>query len=90
MTYYARRRGMHDYDDARHVDAIAKRHGIPTVGTRVVLNDNIDAQVYTVTDVFSHGSGMAVTLKYVSEYGKLCDAGTVDASLLIPAKLAHS
>jgi len=49
------------------------------------MNDNIDAQVYTITEAYSMAGtrNIMVKLMYVSEFGKRCDAGTVDASLLM-------
>ena len=86
---YTTRRSGFDRDYARlHYAQLQKRKTIPHVGDKVVLSDHKDAQVYTVTEVanVAGGTRLVAQLMYVSEYGKLCNAGGVDvASLLIPS-----
>jgi hypothetical protein len=90
---YTTRRGGFDRDDARlHYKQLQTRKltKLPRVGDKVVMNDTKDAQVYTVTNLYNaSGDRVLVKLKYVSEFGKLCDAGLVDASLLL-TPLNHS
>lgn len=85
---YTTRRGGFDHDDARlHYEQLQTRKltKLPRVGDKVVMNDNVDAQVYTVVESYSMAGtqNIMVKLMYVSEFGKRCDAGTVDASLLM-------
>lgn len=83
---YTTRRSGFDREDARlHYAQLQKRKTIPRVGDKVVLSDHPTAQVYTVNEVASVASGtrMVAQLTYVSEYGKLCNAGAVDVSSLM-------
>lgn len=86
---YTTRRSGFDRDDARlHYAQLQTRklQRLPRVGDKVVMNDNVDAQVYTVTEAYSMADAprhIMVKLMYISEFGKRCDAGVVDASLLL-------
>lgn len=85
---YTTRRGGFDRDDARqHYAQLQTRKltKLPRVGDKVVMNDNVDARIYTVVEAYSMAETrhIMVKLMYISEYGKRCDAGTVDASLLL-------
>jgi hypothetical protein len=83
---YTTRRSGFDREDARlHYAQLQKRKTIPRVGDKVVMNDTIDAQVYTVIEVYSASCGTRtmVQLTYVSEFGKLCRCGAVDSSILL-------
>jgi hypothetical protein len=84
---YTTRRSGFDRDDARlHYAQLQQRKcGMVRVGDRVVLSDHKDAQVYDVTEVYSvsNGTRLVATLTYVSEYGRLCNAGGVDVSSLM-------
>ncbi len=87
---YTTRRNGFDRDDARlhHAQLQKRRCGLVRVGDHVVLSDHKDAQVYTVSEVYSvaNGTRLVATLTYVSEYGRLCNAGGVDvASLMVPS-----
>ena len=85
---YTTRRSGFDRNDARlHYAQLQTRKltKLPRVGDKVVLNESSDAQVYTVTEAYSTAGtrNIMVKLMYVSEFGKRCDAGVVDASLLL-------
>lgn len=85
---YTTRRSGFDREDARqHYAQLQTRKltKLPRVGDNVVLNESSDAQVYTVVEAYSMAGtrNIMVKLMYVSEFGKRCDAGTVDASLLM-------
>ena len=86
---YTTRRNGFDREDARmHHDQLQKRKPkLVSPGDRVVMNDSKDAQVYTVVETYSVTSVVSqrimAKLIYVSEFGKTCDAGAVDASMLM-------
>ncbi len=57
-------------------------------GDRVVLSNHPDAQVYTINKLYWRKVGrntrwFSAELTYVSEYGRHCNAGAVDVSLLM-------
>lgn len=91
--FYTRRGGF-DAAEAQAVYEDGQRRRpryIPRVGDKVVLSDHKDAQVYTITEVYSHSSAVGMRLvahlMYVSEYGKQCNGGDVDcSSLLLPSE----
>ena len=93
MTYYARRRGMADFDDAgaRYKELLPRRFkSMPRVGDKAVLSDHKDACVYTIAEVYQASRPTGVfyiaQLMYVNDADMQCNAGGVDvASLLIPS-----
>ena len=84
---YTTRRSGFDRDDARlhYAQLQQRRCKTVRVGDRVVLSDHKDAQVYTVSEVYSvaDSTRLLATLTYVSEYGRLCNAGGADVSCLM-------
>ena len=89
---YTTRRSGFDREDARlHYEQLQTRKltKLPRVGDKVVMNDNIDAQVYTVIEAYSSSCNtrIMVQLTYINEFGKRCKCGAVDASILLqPSK----
>ena len=55
---------------------------IVKIGALVTVSNHPTAQVYIVTSTFSEGKKIKATLVYVSDNGKLCSGGIVDASIL--------
>ena len=86
---YTTRRSGFDREDARQHYAqmqTRKLTRLPRVGDKVVLSDHPSAQVYTITEAYSvtgKQKQIMAKLMYVSEYGKRCNAGTVDVSSLL-------
>ncbi len=85
---YTTRRGGFDREDARlHYAQLQTRKltRLPRVGDKVVMDDTIDAQVYTVKEAYSASCGtrIMVQLTYLDEVGKLCKCGAVDSSILL-------
>jgi hypothetical protein len=85
---YTTRRGGFDREDARlHYEQLQTRKltKLPRVGDKVVMDDTIDAQVYTVIESYSASCGtrIMVQLTYINEVGKLCKCGAVDSSILL-------
>jgi hypothetical protein len=83
---YTTRRGGFDRDDARlHYAQLQSRKPryIPRVGDKVVMSDNKDACVYTVSETFQRGTAIMVVLVYPGLDGVMRNGGTVDASLLM-------
>jgi hypothetical protein len=89
--YITRRGGFDTHDADLHYALLQKRKPkMVNVGNKVVLSEHKDAQVYTVTEVYSvtglYNKRLMAKLMYVSEYGKLCDAGAADvSSLMMPS-----
>lgn len=87
--FYTRRGGF-DAAEAQAVyeDGQRKRFKcVPRVGDKVVLSENIDACVYTITEVAQRSSAVGnilyVTLMYPGLDGVMRNGGTVDAGLLL-------
>jgi hypothetical protein len=81
---YTTRRGGFDRDDARlHYAQLQQRKTVPRVGDKVVMSDNKDACVYTVSETFQRGTAIMVVLVYPGLDGVMRNGGTVDASLLM-------
>jgi hypothetical protein len=85
---YTTRRSGFDRDDARqHYAQLQTRKltKLPRVGDKVVMNDNVDAQVYTVVEAYSSSCNtrIMVQLKYINDSGKVCRCGAVDSSILL-------
>lgn len=86
---YTTRRSGFDREDARlHYAQLQTRklQRLPRVGDKVVVNYNVDAQVYTVVEAYSMADAprhIMVKLMYISELGKRCDFSAVDASMLL-------
>lgn len=85
---YITRRSGFDREDARlHYKQLQTRKlkALPRVGDKVVMNDNVDAQIYTVVEVYSSSCNtrIMVQLKYVNDSGKVCRCGAVDSSILL-------
>lgn len=90
---YTTRRSGFDRDDAYlHYTQLQSRKPryIPRVGDKVVLSDHKDAQVYTITEMYSRSSAdgmrLIAELMYINDGGMVCNAGGVDcSSLLLPS-----
>lgn len=85
---YTTRRSGFDRDDARqHYAQLQTRKltKLPRVGDKVVMNDNVDAQIYTVVEAYSSSCNtrIMVQLKYINDSGKVCRCGAVDSSILL-------
>ena len=84
---YMTRRSGFDRDDARlHYEQLQKhKPAIVAPGDRVVMSDHPTAQIYTVSEVYgvANNTRIMAQLMYVSEYGKVCSAGSVDVSTML-------